>query len=161
MTHWSLPRPAASTLLMVRVADEYGMSAARCLVGTGLVPAQLVDPATEIGGRQELAVLRNILRTLGPAVPFALVAGQRYHLTIHGMWGFAVLSSPNARSAIEVGLRYFDLSYSFNRIGFEVAGREARWLTSGARSGLRYTAPWPEPAGRGRSQGSGCWARSC
>src|SRR5262249_44578934 len=124
MPHWSLPRPVASIQLMLRVAEEYGISRDRCLAGTGIRTDDLTDPAGELRGAHELAVLRNILRTLDPTIPFALIAGLRYHPTTHGMWGFAVLSSPDVRGAIEVGVRYFDLSYSFNRIRFEVTERE-------------------------------------
>jgi AraC-like DNA-binding protein len=128
MPHWMLSRPAASTELMIRLAGDHGVSLADCLAGSGLTPGEIEDPAAEIRGQQELAVLRNILRAVAPDAPFALMAGRRYHPTTHGMWGFALLSSPNVRSAIEVSLRYFDLSYSFNRVSFEVSGREARLI---------------------------------
>jgi AraC-like DNA-binding protein len=116
MPHWSLPRAAASTRLMVRVAAEHGVSFATCTAGTRLTDEDLNNTAHEIEGQQELAVLRNILHALGPEVPFALIAGSRYHLTTHGMWGFAMLTSPTLRAAIDFSLRYFDLSYSFNRL---------------------------------------------
>ncbi|HVZ34724.1 MAG TPA: AraC family transcriptional regulator [Polyangiaceae bacterium] len=103
------------------------MTSASCLAGTGLTPDQLADPAREIEGRQELAVLRNILRTLDPALPFAIMAGLRYHATTQGMWGFAIMSSPDARSAVEIGFRYFDLSFSFNRPRVEVTGEDGRF----------------------------------
>ena len=59
-------------------------------------------------------------------VPFALIAGQRYRVATHGMWGAAVISSANLRDAIDTGLRYFELSYSFNRVQFSLEGRQAR-----------------------------------
>ena len=111
---------------MIRLAGEYGVSQARCIAGTALTRDDLADPMREIGGLQELAVLRNILRSVHPSVPFGFLAGLRYHSTTHGMWGFAVMSSPDTRTAIAVGLRYFELSFSFNRLGFEVEGRQAR-----------------------------------
>ena len=116
MAHWTLPRPSASTRLMMRVAQEHAVSFERCIQGTGLTRVELADPLAEIEGRQELAVLRNILRALGPSVPFGLKAGLRYHFTTHGMWGFALVSSENLRSALDFAVRYFELSYSFNRL---------------------------------------------
>lgn len=124
MPHWSLPRPGGSALLMIRVAEEFGVSASRSLHGARTTIAELEDPACEIEGRQELTVLRNIMVALGPQVPFGLIAGLRYHPTTHGDWGFALLSSPNIGAAIELGQRYFDLSYSFNRTGAEVVGTQ-------------------------------------
>ena len=93
-----------------------------CVDGTGLTDAELADPLTQIEGRQELAVVRNILEAIDPSVAFGLEAGLRYHATTHGMWGFGVISSPDLRSAIDFMLRYFDLSYSFNRVRAEYVG---------------------------------------
>lgn len=133
MPHWSWSRPTISTQLMIELAaSEYGLSPERCLAGTGLDPEQVADPAGELRGLQELEVLRNILRMLGPEVPFALMAGLRYHPTSHGMWGFAVLSSASFRDAIEVGQRFWDLSYSFNQVGFESDGKLARFIYDSA-----------------------------
>jgi AraC-like DNA-binding protein len=128
MPHWSLSRAAASAELKIQLARELGLSRAQCVAGTGLAEHGVVDPALEIDGRQELRGLRNILRALPPEIPFSLMAGSRYHSSTHGMWGFAVLSAPTLRAAIEVGLRYFDLSYSFNRVSLEVDRCEGRLL---------------------------------
>ena len=117
---------------MIRLAAEHGVSVESCLSTSGVTPAQLADPSSEVSGQQELSVLRNILRVLDPAVPFGLQAGLRYHATAQGMWGFAVLSCPDARSAIELGLRYFDLTFSFNQVRFEVADQEARLVYDGS-----------------------------
>jgi AraC-like DNA-binding protein len=132
MPHWGLLRPATSTQVMLQLASEYGLMLERCLAGTRLTPEQVADPASEIQGIQELDVLRNILRALDPSIPFALKAGLRYHLTTHGMWGFAQLSSLSGREAIEVSLRYWDLSYSFNQLALEVDGRVARLVYDSA-----------------------------
>jgi AraC-like DNA-binding protein len=128
MPHWSLSRPAGSAQLMIGLAEEHGVSVARCIAGTGLTPDDLVDPAREIAGQQELGVLRNILRALDPSVPFGLLAGLRYRATTHGLWGFAIMTSASFRDAIDVGLRHFDLTYSFNRAGFELDGHHAHML---------------------------------
>jgi AraC-like DNA-binding protein len=116
---------------MVELARELGVSQATCVAGSGLRGADLTDPVREIAGLQELIVLRNILRALGPTVPFALQAGLRYRATMMGTWGFAILTSQSFREAIDVGHRYFELTYSFNRPGFEVVGRQARLLLDG------------------------------
>jgi AraC-like DNA-binding protein len=128
MPHWSLPRPAGSTQLMIRVAAEHHVSEQVCVACTGITDAQLRDPALEIAGHQELAVLRNILRAVGPRVAFGLESGLRYQATTHGILGFALLTSATLRDGVDTIVRYFDLSYSFNRLGFEVSGREARFL---------------------------------
>lgn len=109
---------------MIELAREYGITVARCVEGTALTGDALTDPFRVIGGQQELAVLRNILRAVGPSVPFALEAGLRYRTTTHGVWGLMLMTSRDVREALEAGSRYFDLTYSFNRPGFEVTSEE-------------------------------------
>lgn len=128
MPHWSLPRGAASARLMIWVAGEHGVSPHSCLDGTGLSPADLDDPTRQIAGQQELTVLRNILRQLRSNLGFGLICGARYHLTTHGSWGFALLSSPTLRSMLDFTQRYFDLSYSFNRLSVLVDGSEVKLI---------------------------------
>jgi AraC-like DNA-binding protein len=117
---------------MIQLAGELGVPLATCVAGTSLRGDDLVDPAREIAGEQELAVLRNILGALGPEVPFGLQAGLRYRATMMGAWGFAIITSTSFREAIDVGMRYFDLTYSFNRLGFELEGRQGRLLYDGS-----------------------------
>src|SRR6516162_1133136 len=116
MVHWDLPRTPASTLLLTRLAAEHGVPAATCLRDTGLGPGQLHDPDAEISARQELTVIANLLHALGSPPGLGLHAGIRYRLTAYGIWGFALLSSPTLRGAIDVGLRYVDLTFAFCRI---------------------------------------------
>lgn len=128
MPHWSLPRDAASAKIMIRVAGKYGASPEACIAGTGLTQDDLLDPTRVIGGEQELGVLRNILGVLPSSVPFAFLAGQHYHLTSQGMLGFAIMSCSNGWAALNVTTRYFDLSFSFNRLSFETHRSRGRLL---------------------------------
>ena len=88
------------------------MPATVSLSGTGLTVDDLLAPNREIRGSEEIAVLRN-LQTACPATDLALEAGSRYHLTTYGIWGFALASSPTVRSALDVGSRFVDLSFTF------------------------------------------------
>jgi AraC-like DNA-binding protein len=124
MEHWDFQRGIASMQLQAQLGVELGLSLAACLDGTGLTPAQLADPAAVVSAQQELALVRNLVRGL-PQVPgLGLVAGLRYHFTAYGILGFAVISSPDLRSALDVALRYLNLTYAYNRITAEAAGGE-------------------------------------
>ncbi|QKW11022.1 AraC family transcriptional regulator [Streptomyces sp. NA04227] len=85
-----------------------------------------LDPTREISAKQEFTVVRNLLDALGDPPGLGLEIGIRYRLTAYGIWGFALLSSPTLRSAIEVGLRYIDLTFSFCRIDMRQDVREGR-----------------------------------
>lgn len=118
-------RSAASALLLVRLGEERGLSAASTLAGTGLTVEDLRRPGAEIEDEAELVVIENLVAA-DPGPELALEAGTRYHLTTYGIWGFALASSPTVRSALEVGLRFADLSFTFCQFSVETAPEELR-----------------------------------
>ncbi|NLV56218.1 MAG: AraC family transcriptional regulator [Acidimicrobiales bacterium] len=119
-------RSPAGVVVLAELAAEHGVDATGCLSGTGLVASDLADPHATIAGDQELGVIRNLLAALPDVPGLGLRAGLRYHLTTHGIWGFALASSPDLRRAIDFGLRYLDLTFAFTRIGLEEVDGEAR-----------------------------------
>ena len=123
MTAWDARRSAASALLLTRLAEERGVAVPAVLRGTGLDLDALRSPRTEITGRQELAVIRNLQAACADP-ELALEAGTRYHLTTYGIWGFALASSRTVRDALAVGLRFVDLSFTFCRLTVEEVGSD-------------------------------------
>lgn len=120
--HWDFRRGIYSARLMTELAAEYGLPLGECLKGTGIDPESLDDPTAEITGRQELALVTNIVRGLPDVAEIGLESGSRYHVTAYGIWGYAVMSSPTVRDAIELGLRYLHLTYAFSKFEIEEAG---------------------------------------
>jgi len=121
-------RSPASVKVLVDLGAEYGVRADHLLRGTGIEVGALAAADGEIEAEQELGVIRNLLRELPDAPGLGLRAGAQYHLTTHGLWGFALISSPDLRSAIDFGLRYLDLTFAFNRISFEERAGEGRMI---------------------------------
>jgi len=121
----SVTRSTASVQLIIELGGEHGMAPEECLAGTGLSATELARPDAEVEAGQELAVIANLVRALPDVPGLGLIAGTRYHLTTHGIWGFALISSPTLRSAISFGLRYLDLTFAFTRIRLEETPDEA------------------------------------
>src|SRR6202000_2661164 len=90
-------------------------SAESCLARTGLREEVLRATNVQVSAKQELTVIGNLVDALGDPPGLGIEAGVRYHLTTYGIWGFALISSPSWRSAIEVGLRHIDLTFAFCR----------------------------------------------
>ncbi len=130
------PRPprrsAISVQLMTQFGLDQGLTLDLCLAGTGLDWRLLGDPGAEVDASQELELLRNLARHLGQRPGMGLQAGKRYRLNTYGIWGYALLSSANYRSAVQLGLQYLDLTYAFHSIRLEEQGDDA-WLTLDAR----------------------------
>ena len=128
MQNWDFQRGIASMQLQAQLGLEHGLSLGACLEGTGVTPAELADPAAVVSAHQELGLVRNLVRALGDVPGLGLEAGTRYHFTVYGILGFAVISSPNLRSAVEVALRYLNLTYAYNHISAEEVDGEMRLL---------------------------------
>ncbi|QIS14110.1 helix-turn-helix domain-containing protein [Nocardia arthritidis] len=128
MFDWDLLRNTSSVHVLMLMARERGMPAAACLAGTGLTPESVIDPSAEATARAELAVVRNLLARFGTEPGLGVAAGGRYHISMYGPWGLALLSSSTLRDAIDVALRYIELAFAFGQLTFEESGGEARLL---------------------------------
>jgi AraC-like DNA-binding protein len=115
MVNWAQLRPPVSLLLMTQVAAEYGVTAEQCLAGTGLAPEQLLDPNVEVTPRHDVAVARNLHRLI-PTGQLGLEQGRRFQLSVQGIYGFALLTSPTPRAAIDVGIRFLDLAFGMGTV---------------------------------------------
>lgn len=121
-----LRRPCLSALLLLEFAAERGLAPEQALAGTGLDLPALKAVGASIDSRDELALIASVLRQLGNPPGLGLAMGQRYHLTAYGLWGFALLSAPTLRSALETGLRYLDLTYSYLQLRLRDEGSQTR-----------------------------------
>ncbi|MXQ76480.1 helix-turn-helix domain-containing protein [Rhodococcus rhodochrous] len=127
MNPWTSRRAATSAALMVSFGRERGLDAETLLAGTGLGEEQITDPGGEITDDLELAVIANLVEALDdrPGEGFAL--GLRYQAAVHGIFGYALMSCATVRDGIEVGTRFFDLTFAFSRAALEYAGDEVRF----------------------------------
>lgn len=123
---YPLPRRSiTSAQLLTQLGLDHGLSVERCLHNTGLSPLQLAELHSEIDSEQELQLIRNLIAALPAQADLGLQAGLRYQLTTYGIWGYALLSSQSFRQAADLGLRYLDLTFAFNRITLREDATEA------------------------------------
>jgi AraC-like DNA-binding protein len=109
---------------MVEVAAARGVAARQCLDDTGISPEMLGD-GTVVSGAQELAVAANLVTATAHARGVGLAVGERLSLRAYGVWGFALLTCPTVRGAVEFGLRYLPLTYAMTGLSMRVCGDEA------------------------------------
>jgi AraC-like DNA-binding protein len=105
---WGFPRSATAILLLVEYAGSRGVGPGRALAGTGLRPADLAGG--EVTAAQELTVVRTLRGLLGEV---GVEVGQRYRASTFGAFGFAMLASRTVLDAIDLALRFIDLSFAF------------------------------------------------
>ena len=114
--HAVFKHPVAISQVMVNFAARYGVDAQTCLLGTGIVEAQLRDAQALIAREQEMRLIENLMLALPdvPALGFEL--GLRYNVATFGLWGFALRTSRTVREAIQCALRYLPLSTAYCRL---------------------------------------------
>ena len=122
---WPPQRRITSVQLLAQLGTDKGLTLAQCLQGTGLSVLALANPQQEVQASQELQVIANLLQALPQQPVLGLEAGQRYQLAHYGIWGYALLSSRNLREALELGLRYLDLTFAFTQVVLRSEGERA------------------------------------
>ncbi|GAB2883163.1 AraC family transcriptional regulator [Nocardioides pacificus] len=137
---WDFPRSISGVALLVEYAAEHGLDAPGALAGTGLAPGDLAVADHEVTAGQELQVVRNLLAATGRTASgrtasgeagsgeagladsgLGVEVGSRYHVSTFGIFGFALLSSRTVLDAVNLALRFIDLSFTFGipRAGIE------------------------------------------
>ena len=111
---FDFPRGVSSTVLLVAHAADRGVPPEQVLAGSGLSVADLADSQHQVTAGQELRVVRNLLHGVDPAGygTEGRAVGMRYHVSTFGIFGFALLSSVTMLDAVNVALRFWDLSFA-------------------------------------------------
>lgn len=109
------PRVPMSSLILARFGIDQGLTEEQVLAGSGLTLEGLKRPEATCTTTAELQVMRNLTNAPRATPLWGLEAGLRYHSTTFGVWGFALLTSPTMRDAIDVGLRFIDLTSAFTQ----------------------------------------------
>jgi len=129
---WDIPRTPASVGVLLGLASERGVSPETCLAGSRLTLRGLQSSGAEVTARQELTVVTNLLGALNYPDDLGVEAGLRYHLATYGIFGFALISSPTVRSAIDVAMRYIDLTFASSGVGTRVDDEEFHFVLEAA-----------------------------
>ena len=109
-------RNITSVQIIVAYGAELGIDVDLLLQGSGLVSSQLTAHDEKIEDKQELHVLKNLMMNSTSPLKIGMELGSRYHLTSYGIMGYALLASSTPRKAIELGLRFLDLTYVYSKI---------------------------------------------
>lgn len=110
---------------MIALGQQYGLSLTQCLEGVGIDPVGLENSETLVTAAQELQVIDNLVTALPHVRGLGLQAGMRYQLTTFGIWAFAIISSRTVRDAIDVGLKFTDLSFVLLDVSFQETAEAA------------------------------------
>src|SRR3954469_16543146 len=127
--------PAAKLALIVDGLIAEGVSPAAVLRRVGIPLNMLRSPETRVSINQVVdAYLCAMKLSSNPF--FAYHTGLRSHVSLYGMYGFAILSSMDFRQTMHFAVKYHGLATPLVRLRFEAGTRRACWAID----------PLPHPA---------------
>nr|WP_277345732.1 AraC family transcriptional regulator [Pseudomaricurvus alkylphenolicus] len=103
---------------IVNIAEREGIAPCLCLQGTSLTVDSLFELDATISDSTEVAVIENAVAHLPKKAGYGIQAGQPLRLTNFGIWGLAVLTSPDVRSAFEAMSHFSELSSMLSKVKF-------------------------------------------
>ncbi len=118
--------PAFGVKWFIRQMHHFGLEPGDLFEGTGLDAAWLYDEEAAVTMGDYLRVLTNALDKTGePAL--GLKIGRWFSLQEHGIWGYAILSSSNAREALKAAYKYWELIGALVHFSYRVDDGNFTW----------------------------------
>lgn len=125
MLDGSKKRMPGSLRILCDAAPDFGVEPETCLHGTGLVVFDLYDSDAEVTLAQELQAIGNFLQVAPKRPGLGIEIGRRYRPQVFGIWGYAILSSPTFRTALNTALEFANLSFIIATVSLEETGSRA------------------------------------
>ena len=119
---WDIRRSVITARILTQVGVEQGADMDALLAQTGLSRDDLNNDQLQIEALQEVQLIRNLVTLLPQHPTLGLLAGSRYHLHTFGLWAYAVVSSPDMVSAINMATRMFSQTLLLTRLRTERLG---------------------------------------
>lgn len=108
--------PLAIVEVMLNFAQQRGLSAEHCLLGTGIEVDREDAEERLITREQELRLVENLVLAWPDAGVAGFELGLQYNMATFGAWGFAIRTSRTLKEAVRFALRYLPLSTAYCRV---------------------------------------------
>lgn len=119
-------RSNLSVLAILHVLEEEGLDSAQCLIGTDLTRAEILSADFKLSDAQEIEITAKALNMLPDRAGYGIRVGKALPITTYGIWGLAILASPNMREAYSVMARFSELSFILSKVRLVEDGKSAR-----------------------------------
>jgi len=116
MSLWDFVRDPSSIRLLLDFGEQRGVGAEKLLDKTALTVDLLGNPSTELSAAQELRVIENLLRAMQYRPCLGLELGLTCNFSAFGMWGYGVVSSATLGDAVNLALKFIQLSFAYSII---------------------------------------------
>lgn len=110
------------------ILDSHGLDPNLCLRGTGLTVEKVLDYETVIPNKLEVEIIERALSFLPDQAGYGIRAGRSLRITNFGVWGLAILTSPDIRSALEAMARFSELSVTVSKVSLRESGERLSFI---------------------------------
>ncbi|PCH62776.1 MAG: hypothetical protein COC19_02315 [SAR86 cluster bacterium] len=117
-------REPASTLQLLTLAREHGLTDSDCLTGSAIKLSDLHQPGYLLPAEQELIVIANLKQHLPHYASLALEAGLRMQFTEYGLFGMAMMASTTTTLLLKTAVRFSELSWIYCQLAVEETTEE-------------------------------------
>lgn len=117
-------RSANGVGIKLQCAAQRGIDPEEILEGTSLKGVALDDPEIFITAAQELAILRKVLERIDDP-QFGLFVGRHHNAAVLGKWAIAAIYSDTVLEALQVAMRYAELSLTYFQFELKTHGDKA------------------------------------
>lgn len=111
---------------LVDTALDHGIPPETVLAGAAMTREQVYDPRTRTSVKDYLAACENIVAAVADP-EIALDVGSKLHLSVYGMYGYALMCSPTMRDFFDFAVRYHLLATPMLRLEWRQEGHLAIW----------------------------------
>jgi AraC-like DNA-binding protein len=116
--------PGHVIAFLTEILQQHGQAPRLSLAGSGNDPATIYMPSSRFSVAQILAVIGNVPRGCGG---IAFQVGLRFHVSACGVYGYALLSSPDRDSLVGVVQRYNGLVDPLVMLHYVGTARQPMW----------------------------------
>lgn len=125
---------------LLDTASDHGVAPGTVLAGAALSLERVYDPHTRTSVKDYLSACENIVAE-GPRPDIAFDVGSRLHLSVYGMYGYALMCSPTMRDFFDFAVRYHLLATPMLRLEWRREGDLAIWrFTEIYRDAMSFAA---------------------
>lgn len=103
-------RKITSLRIICETAEDMGIPKFATLKGTGLSEDDLYNAELQVSLDQEFLAIDNFSNEAGRIIGLGTAVSNRLHVNAFGIWGFAILTSPTLRAAMQTAVDYATLS---------------------------------------------------
>jgi AraC-like DNA-binding protein len=118
--------PVVKIAMVVESLRNEGVAPKEALAGIQISEGQLASPAVRVSANQVMQSYRNAIR-LSRNPHFAYHTGLRFHVSTYGMYGFAILSSPDFHRTMAFAVNYHQLAAPLVDVEILERGEYAVW----------------------------------